>query len=155
MRHSTGATLAGTQNIVLKKKNNISKRVGRYKGRNWVNLRGGRRYIFNRKDKMKHGLSPSVKCVAPLLDMSLAKECNAGGGAPPPVAPLVDIVYLKLSPRTAGISDFISYPILLNGKFFDQVIVFYLTNLFAHYSQNQFQISIDMNYLFYFCVAMG
>ena len=76
-------------------------------------------------------------------------------GVPPPVAPLVDIVYLKLSPRTAGISDFISYPILLNGKFFDQVIVFYLTNLFAHYSQNQFQISIDMNYLFYFCVAMG
>ena len=43
-------------------------------GRNWVLLRGGRRYIYDRKDEITHGLSPSVKCVAPLLrDMSLAK----------------------------------------------------------------------------------
>ena len=48
-------------------------------------LRGGRRYICNRKDGIIHGLSPSVKCVAPLLrDMSLAKVGNAGGGTPPP-----------------------------------------------------------------------
>ena len=38
-------------------------------GRNWVILRGGRRHIYNRKDKIIH-----VKCVASLfLDMSLAK----------------------------------------------------------------------------------
>ena len=43
-------------------------------GRNWVILRGGRRYIYNRKDEIIHGLSPSVKCVSPLFrDMSLAK----------------------------------------------------------------------------------
>ena len=36
--------------------------------------RGGRRYICKRKDEVKHGLSPAVKCVAPLSrDMSLAK----------------------------------------------------------------------------------
>ena len=33
---------------------------------------GGRRYICSRKDEIIHGLSPSVKCVAPLsIDMSL------------------------------------------------------------------------------------
>ena len=43
-------------------------------GRNWVILRGGLRYIYDRKDEIIHGLRPSVKCVAPLfLDMSLAK----------------------------------------------------------------------------------
>ena len=38
--------------------------------RNWVILRrgGGRRYINKRKDEIIHGLSPSVKCVAPLLE---------------------------------------------------------------------------------------
>ena len=36
--------------------------------------RGGRSYIYNRKDEIIHGLSPSVKSVAPLFsDMSLAK----------------------------------------------------------------------------------
>ena len=46
----------------------------RDQGRNWVILRGGRRYIFNREDEIIHGVSPSVKYVAPLLrDMSLAK----------------------------------------------------------------------------------
>ena len=28
--------------------------------RNWVILRGGRRYIYNKKDEMINGLSPSV-----------------------------------------------------------------------------------------------
>ena len=44
-------------------------------GRNWVVLRGGgRRYIYDRKDEIIHGLSPSVKCVVPLFrDMALAK----------------------------------------------------------------------------------
>ena len=38
------------------------------------NFDRGRRYIYNRKDEIIHGLSPSVKCVAPLFgDMSLAK----------------------------------------------------------------------------------
>ena len=37
-------------------------------------MSGGRRYIYNRKDEIIHGHSPSVKCVAPLFrDMSLAK----------------------------------------------------------------------------------
>ena len=49
------------------------------------NLRGGRRYLYDRKNEIIHGLSQSV--VAPLFrDMSLAKVCNAGGEAP--VAPL-------------------------------------------------------------------
>ena len=44
------------------------------KRRNWVILRRGHSYICNRKDKIIHGLSPSVKCAAPLFrDMSLAK----------------------------------------------------------------------------------
>ena len=52
-------------------------------GCNWVILRGGRRYIYDRKDEIIHGLSPSVKCIAPLFrDMFLAKVWNAGG--PPP-----------------------------------------------------------------------
>ena len=43
-------------------------------GRNWVILKGGRRYICNSKDKMIHGLSPGVKCVALLFrGVSLAK----------------------------------------------------------------------------------
>ena len=63
-------------------------------GRNWVILRGGHRYICNRKDEIIHGLSPSEKCVAPLYrDMSLAKLGNAVGGmrpqAPSPVTPLI------------------------------------------------------------------
>ena len=36
-----------------------------FAGRNWV--RGGRRFICNRKDEIIHGLSPGVKCVAPLF----------------------------------------------------------------------------------------
>ena len=58
-------------------------------GRNWVILRGGRRYNYNRKDEIIHGLSPSVKCVSPLFrDISLIK-CKCRKGAPPPVAPLL------------------------------------------------------------------
>ena len=60
-------------------------------GHNWVILRGGRRYIYDRKDEIicTWPNSPSVKCVAPLFgDMSLAKVWNAGWGvhptAPPP-----------------------------------------------------------------------
>ena len=56
--------------------------ASRDQGRNWVILGGGRRYIYNMKDEIVHGLSPSVKCVAPLLrDNSLDKVFNAGGGA--------------------------------------------------------------------------
>ena len=33
-------------------------------GRKWAILRGGRRYIYNRKDEIIHDLNPSVKCVA-------------------------------------------------------------------------------------------
>ena len=53
--------------------------------------RGAQVYICNRKDEMIHGLSPSVKCVAPLLrDMSLDKvyvKCRRGCApqAPPPL----------------------------------------------------------------------
>ena len=36
-------------------------------GRNWVILRGERLYFWNRTDEIMHGLSPSVKCVAPLF----------------------------------------------------------------------------------------
>ena len=43
-------------------------------GRNWVILRGGAGIFYFRKDELIHGLSPNVKCVAPLFrDMSLAK----------------------------------------------------------------------------------
>ena len=50
-------------------------------GRQWVILRGGRMYIYNRTDEIIHGLSPSVNRVAPTIrDMSLAK---AGGGTRP------------------------------------------------------------------------
>ena len=57
-------------------------------GRNWVIFRGGCRYICNRNDEIIHGLSPSVKCVAPLYrDMSLPKVWNSGGGARPLVPP--------------------------------------------------------------------
>ena len=45
-----------------------------YSGAQLVNFERGRRYIYNRKDEIIHGLSPSVKYVAPLFrDMSLAK----------------------------------------------------------------------------------
>ena len=45
-----------------------------YQGRDWVILRGGRRYIYDRKDEIIHCLSPSEKCVATLLsEMSLVK----------------------------------------------------------------------------------
>ena len=37
-------------------------------GRNWVILSGGREYICSRKDEIIHGLSPSVICVASLLE---------------------------------------------------------------------------------------
>ena len=55
-------------------------------GRNWVILRGGAGiFMIGRMDEIIHGLSPSVKCVAPLV-MSLAKLGNVegGDGAPPP-----------------------------------------------------------------------
>ena len=52
-------------------------------------MRGGRRYIYYRKDKIVHSLSPSVKCGAPLIrDMALAKVCYAGGCARPVGLPL-------------------------------------------------------------------
>ena len=55
-----------------------------YQGRNWVILRGGRRYIYDRKDEIIHCLSPVGKCVAPLFKgVSSAKVWNAGGGARP------------------------------------------------------------------------
>ena len=39
-----------------------------YQGRNWVILRGGRRFIYKGKDEIIHGLGPSVKYVnAPLF----------------------------------------------------------------------------------------
>ena len=38
-----------------------------HQGRNWLILRGGRRYIYNRKDEIIHGPSPSVKCIAHLF----------------------------------------------------------------------------------------
>ena len=42
------------------------------------------RYIYNRKDEIIHGLSPSWQCVAPVLsDMTLGKVWNSGGGARP------------------------------------------------------------------------
>ena len=74
------------------------------------NLERGLRYIYNRKDEIIHGISPSVICVAPLFGgMSLAKEWNAGGGTPPahslpltcaPVAKsLKCCVYLKRSEK--------------------------------------------------------
>ena len=51
-------------------------------GCNWVILRWGRWYIYDRKDEIIYGLGPSVKCVAPLFrDISLAKLWHAGGGA--------------------------------------------------------------------------
>ena len=37
-----------------------------YQGRNWVILKGGRRYICYRKAEIIHG--PSVKCVSSLLE---------------------------------------------------------------------------------------
>ena len=53
-------------------------------GRNWVILRGGRRYIYSRKDEIIYGLCPSVKCVASLFgDMYLARyEMQEGARAP-------------------------------------------------------------------------
>ena len=43
-------------------------------GAQLVNFERGRRYIYDRKDEILDGLSPSMKCVAPLFrDMSLAK----------------------------------------------------------------------------------
>ena len=48
----------------------------------------GRRYIYNRKDEIIHGLSPSVKCVAPLFrDMSIAKVSAPLPKRPPPLRP--------------------------------------------------------------------
>ena len=48
--------------------------------RNWVILLGGRKYIYDRKDEIIHGLVPSIKCVTTLFrDMSLVKVWNAGG----------------------------------------------------------------------------
>ena len=43
------------------------------RGRNWVIMSEGRSYICNKKVEIVHGLSQSVKCVALLGDMSLAK----------------------------------------------------------------------------------
>ena len=43
-------------------------------GRNLVILKVGRRYIYNTKDEIIHGRSPSVKCIVPLFrEMSLGK----------------------------------------------------------------------------------
>ena len=65
----------------LASKNTLLQHTNRYsvlQGRNWVILRGGCRYIYDRKEKIVHSLSQSVKCGAPLIrDMALAKVCNA------------------------------------------------------------------------------
>ena len=54
---------------------------GANQGAHWVILRGGPSHICNRKDEIKHGLSPSVKCIVPsLFVMSIVKVLNAGGG---------------------------------------------------------------------------
>ena len=53
-------------------------------GRNMEILWGGRWYIYISKDEIIHGLSPSVKYVAPLFrDMFFAKVWTAVGGARP------------------------------------------------------------------------
>ena len=60
------------------------------KGRNWVIM--GRRYIWNRKDEILHGLSPRVKWVARLNikrhDLSQSMKIQEGPRAPHPVVPL-------------------------------------------------------------------
>ena len=55
-----------------------------FAGAHHSNFERGRRYIYNRKGEIIHGLSPRVKCVAPLFrDMFLAKnEMQAGGARP-------------------------------------------------------------------------
>ena len=54
--------------------NFIQSKLAINQARNWVNLRGGRRYICNTKDEIIHGLAPSVKlCCASIRDMFLAK----------------------------------------------------------------------------------
>ena len=46
-------------------------------------MRGRRRYIYYGKDEIIRGLSPCVKCVAPLfIDISFVKVWSVGGGAP-------------------------------------------------------------------------
>ena len=59
-------------------------------GRNWLILRGGADiFIINRKVEIIHGLSPGVKCVAPLFrDQSMKFRRGRAPPAPPPVAPL-------------------------------------------------------------------
>ena len=44
------------------------------------NFERGRRYIYNRKDEIIHGLCPSVKCVAPVFSQSL--KCRRGRPSP-------------------------------------------------------------------------
>ena len=69
---------------------------GNVQGRSWVILRGGRRYVCNRKDEIIHGLCHSLKCVAPLFrDMALARVLNS---APPSWATgnVITIYYSKL-----------------------------------------------------------
>ena len=46
----------------VRQKDSVSEEVGYRQGRNWVNLKGGG------EDEIIHGVSPSVKCVAPLLE---------------------------------------------------------------------------------------
>ena len=60
------------------KKRLLTEYISRRQGLNWVILRGGRRYICNKKDEIIHVLCPSVKGVT---DMSLARVLNSGHAA--------------------------------------------------------------------------
>ena len=46
-------------------------------GRNWVILRGGRRYIYSRKDEIIYGLCPSVKCVKYIGKIGLSNAISS------------------------------------------------------------------------------
>ena len=66
----------------------------------------GRRYICNRKDEIMHGLSQSVKCVAPLLETRpwtkyemQQGRATTGAPTPPTCAPGLDYVEGVLTDR--------------------------------------------------------
>ena len=46
-------------------------------GRNWVILRGGRRYIYSRKDEIIYALCPSVKCVKYIGKIGLSNAISS------------------------------------------------------------------------------
>ena len=69
------------KNFVMGLGKSLQQGVGQ--GRNWVILRGGRRYICNMKDGIIHGLCRTVKC--------RDKVWNAGGGARPAPTTLLQL----------------------------------------------------------------